>query len=178
MPDLLAQGRAAVSEKIGRPSIFTLELAAQICQRIAEGESLREVCRDESMPSTSTVMRWARDNEVFREQYAKAREDLLEHWAEEIMEIADDGSNDWIQRNEKDNPGYASNGEHINRSRLRVDTRKWLLSKLAAKKYGDRVSAELSGPNGGPIQTEEVTDTERARRLAFVLQQGLKQTVQ
>jgi hypothetical protein len=90
-------------------------------------------------------MRWARDNEVFREQYAKAREALLEHWAEEITEIADDGSNDWMERSEKKGGGYEANGEHIQRSRLRVDTRKWLLSKLAAKKYGDRVEQHHTG---------------------------------
>lgn len=157
----------------GRPSIFTQDLADTICGRISEGESLRSVCRDESMPSTFTVMKWARENPEFSQQYAKARDALLEHWAEEITEIADDDSNDWMETHDKDNAGYRANGEHINRSRLRVDTRKWLLSKLAAKKYGDRISAELSGPDGGPIQTEELAPTDRARKIAFLLQQGI-----
>lgn len=119
-------------------------------------------------------MKWAREIPEFTQQYAKAREALLEHWAEEIVEIADDGSNDWVQSHDEDNPGYRVNGEHINRSRLRVDTRKWLLSKLAAKKYGDRVAAELSGPNGGPIETVDLTPAEAARRIAFVLQTAVK----
>lgn len=130
----------------GRPSDYTPELATEICRRISEGESLRQVCRDESMPSTSAVLRWVREREEFRQQYAEAREALLEHWAEEINEIADDGSNDWMKR-EKDQGRIeiVADADHIARSRLRVDTRKWLLSKLAAKKYGDKQQVEHSG---------------------------------
>lgn len=137
---------------MGRPSDYTPELAIEICRRISDGESLRAVCRDDSMPCTSTVMKWAAEKPEFSEQYAKARELLLEHWAEEIIEIADDGTNDWMERknNEGESIGWQVNGEHIQRSRLRADSRKWLLSKLAAKKYGDKI--ELGG---------EVTHTHR-----------------
>jgi hypothetical protein len=162
------------SPKIGRPSLYSIELAATVCDRISGGESLRKVCRDESMPCTATVMKWAREIPEFTELYAKAREMLLEHWSEEITEIADDGSNDWVASVDPENPGYRLNGEHINRSRLRVDTRKWLLSKLAARKYGDRIATELSGPNGGPIETADVTDIEAARRMAFILAKGMR----
>lgn len=159
----------------GRPSIFSAELASEICARISAGQSLRHVCRDESMPCTSTVLKWARENEEFSQQYAKARDALLEHWAEEITEIADDGSNDWMNNADPENPGYKLNGEHINRSRLRVDTRKWLLSKLAAKKYGDRISAELTGKDGGPIEHKDMTESDLAREVAFLLTSAVKQ---
>lgn len=159
----------------GRPSLYSLELATTICERISSGESLRQVCRDESMPCTATVMKWALEIPEFSEQYAKARSMLMEHWAEDILDISDDGSNDWMKNNDPENFGYRTNGEHINRSRLRVDTRKWLLSKLAAKKYGDRISAELSGKDGGPIETADMTETEIARRIAFALAQGMKE---
>jgi hypothetical protein len=159
----------------GRPSLYTPELAARICDRIASGESLRQVCRDEAMPCTSTVLKWAREIEEFSQQYAKARDALLEHWAEEITEIADDGSNDWISTNDPENPGYRMNGEHINRSRLRVDTRKWLLSKLAAKKYGDRIATELTGKDGGPIETVNLDDKDLAREVAFLLSSVVQQ---
>lgn len=139
---------------MGRPSSYTQEVADEICRRISEGESLRQVCRDESMPSTSSVLKWAREIPEFSEHYAKARDALLEHWAEEITEISDNGSNDWMSANDPENPGYKLNGEHINRSRLRVDTRKWLLSKLAAKKYGERMA--LTDPDGGPLQVKIV----------------------
>jgi hypothetical protein len=136
--------------EVGRPPMYTPELAAEVCKRISEGESLRQVCRDESMPSTTTVMKWAREIPEFAQQYANAREALLEHWAEEINEIADDGSNDWIKREkEEGRVEIVVDAEHIARSRLRVDTRKWLLSKLAAKKYGDKV--EIGGGDR-PIQ--------------------------
>lgn len=128
----------------GHPPLYTPELAAEVCRRIAAGESLRQVCRDDAMPCTATVMRWARDNLEFREQYALARELLLEHWAEELTEIADDGSNDWMKREaEEGRIEIKVDAEHINRSRLRVDTRKWLLSKLSPRKYGDKI--ELGG---------------------------------
>jgi hypothetical protein len=136
---------------MARPSSYNLEIAQIICARISEGESLRQVCRDEAMPSTSTVMKWARDIPQFSEHYARAREMLLEHWAEEITEIADDGSNDWSLREKRNKEGdvvsseYVVDQENINRSRLRVDTRKWLMSKLAPRKYGDHRSVELSG---------------------------------
>ena len=158
----------------GRPTLYSLEMSGEICARLASGQSLRQICRDESMPCTATVLKWAREIPEFSEQYAKGRDALLEHWAEEITEIADDGSNDWMNNADPENPGYKLNGEHINRSRLRVDTRKWLLSKLAAKKYGDRVSAELSGPDGKPIETKDVTDSDLAREIAFVLASELR----
>jgi hypothetical protein len=96
------------------------------------------------MPSTSTVLKWAREMPEFSQQYTQARKELLEHWAEEVLEISDDGSNDWITREkEEGRVETVVDSEHINRSRLRVDTRKWLLSKLDARKYGDKL--ELGG---------------------------------
>jgi len=121
-------------------------------------------------------MKWNREIPEFSQQYAKAREDQFEHWAEEIIEIADDGSNDWIAReSESGRIDKVPDSEHINRSRLRVDTRKWLLSKLASKRFGDRISTELSAPGGGPIQVENVTESEIGRRIAFALAQGFRQ---
>jgi len=138
--------------KRGRPSDYTAELAAVICARIASGESLREICVDEELPNKSTIFRWLAAHDEFRDQYARAREAQIEHWADEIVEIADDGTNDWIERQNSDGSTYeAVNTDHINRSRLRVDTRKWLMSKLAAKKYGDKVTQEHTGEGGGPM---------------------------
>lgn len=130
----------------GRPSSYTDETAAIICERIANGQSLREVCRDEAMPGKSTVMRWLGEREAFRDQYARAREAQADYWADEILEISDDGSNDWMKRQHgDDDPVEVPNHEHISRSKLRVDSRKWLMSKLAPKKYGDRVEQVHSG---------------------------------
>lgn len=118
-------------------------------------------------------MKWAQEIPEFTEHYAKARSMLLEHWAEDIIDISDDGSNDWMAANDPENLGYRLNGEHINRSRLRVDTRKWLLSKLAAKKYGDKSTTELTGADGKDL-IPEASDTEIARRMAFILAKGMR----
>lgn len=152
------------SRPVGRPSAYTPELAAEICSRMSGGQSLRKICRDESMPSMSMVMRWAASNDDFREQYRRAREDLLEHWAEDIIEISDDGSRDYIESDLGDGVvGNRVDHDHIARSKLRVDSRKWLLARLAAKKYGDRISTELTGPDGGPVQVQPILNVNIAK---------------
>jgi len=129
--------------RTGRPSDYTPELANQICDRLAAGQSLREICRDDDMPHESTVRKWAvEDREGFYTQYARAREAQTEYWADEIVAIADDSARDsWTDENGVERVDH----DHISRSRLRVDTRKWLMSKLAPKKYGDRVTNEHTG---------------------------------
>jgi hypothetical protein len=121
-------------------------MADEICARLETGRSLLNVCQDEDLPARSTVLRWIEQNEAFRDKYAGAREKGYRAMAEEILAISDDTSKDYIER--KDG-SRAVDHEHVNRSRLRVDTRKWLLSKVLPKIYGDKV--ELSGPDGGPL---------------------------
>ncbi len=121
----------AKSKKKGRPSLYTEALAVKICRRLAEGKSLRKVCEAKGMPSAETVRRWLLDNEDFCAQYARAREVQADRFAEEILEIADDASGDWAV--DKDGK-KALDHEHVQRSRLRVDTRKWLMARMAPKK--------------------------------------------
>lgn len=102
------------------------------------------------MPGESTVRDWVRQDPSFSAQYAIARDMGLDAMAEETLEIADDGSNDTYT---DDEGNEAVNHDVIQRSRLRVDTRKWFLSKLAPKRYGDKQQHEVSGPGGGPIET-------------------------
>jgi hypothetical protein len=133
--------------KIGRPTIFTQDLADQICEGIIDGMSLRKVLRQDGMPAGQTVWRWLRENQSFSEQYTRATAERAEAMAEDIMEISDDGTNDYIEDNyqEGKTPGYALNGENIQRSKLRVDTRKWLMSKMQPKKYGDKLDVTSGG---------------------------------
>lgn len=147
---------ATDANKGGRPSDYTEELAEIICLRLAEGESLRSVCRDDEMPSKQAVLRWLARNEQFRAQYVRAKEEGAEAIAEELFDIADDGTNDWMEKLDKDGEaiGYQLNGEHVQRSKLRIDTRKWYLSKIMPKKYGDKVTNEIVGKDGGAIQVE------------------------
>lgn len=156
---------------MGRPSLFTPDIANAICERIASGESLRSVCRDEAMPSEAGVRRWALDDvNGFSAQYSRARELQAHAIADEMLEIADDGSNDWMVRAGKDgSPGFELNGEHVQRSRARLDTRKWLLSKMLPKVYGDKITQEHQGANGGPV--EFVIYGEREAKDADVWQQ-------
>jgi hypothetical protein len=111
------------------------------------------------MPATSTVMLWALSNEKFSEQYRRARAMLMDTWSEDIVEISDDATNDYMDRLNADGDvvGEVVNSEHIQRSKLRVDTRKWLMSRLAPKKYGDRMITELTGKDGGPMQFKDVS---------------------
>lgn len=130
---------------VGRPSDYTPQLAIAICARVADGESLRSVCRDDAMPAKSAVFEWLREHPAFADQYAKAKEESAESHADDILEIVDDSRNDWMERNDPENPGWLANGEVVQRARLRVDTRKWIASKLKPKKYGDKIEHEHSG---------------------------------
>lgn len=156
--------------KKGRPSSFTEATADTICERLSIGQSLREICRDPKMPGLTTVMAWVRDNDDFQKQYTRAREIQAEYLLDEIVEIADDAINDWMTRQKGDAaPAEVVDHENINRSRLRIDARKWAASKMFPKKYGDRIVQEHTGAGGGPIQTADVTDDVRARALAAFL---------
>lgn len=151
---------------IGRPSDFTQELADAICERLADGESLRRVCEDEAMPAKSTVFRWLAADKAFQDQYMRAREVQADSWADDILEIADDGRNDTYA----DGDGNErTNQDVIARSRLRVDTRKWLMARMAPKKYGEKITQEITGKDGGAIETKDVTDLDRAKALAALV---------
>lgn len=129
---------------------FTQEMADIICERLADGQSLRAICVDEAMPSTSTVCKWLAAEPSFSEQYARARELQADALFDEILEIADDGQNDWMEKRNADgeNIGWSENGEALRRSALRVDARKWMAGKLQAKKYGDKLDLNHSGSIG------------------------------
>jgi hypothetical protein len=140
----------------GRPTLYTEEIAQKICARLAEGESLRSICRDEGMPVEGTVRSWAINPEhpIFA-QYRAAREAGYLLMADELLEISDDGSNDWMERSYGDDKpaGWVANGEHVSRSKLRVETRKWILSKALPKIYGDKITAEHTGADGAPLES-------------------------
>ncbi len=133
------------AKKKGRPSLYTEALAAEICRRLAEGETLRSVCRDAVMPDKATVLRWLGDKAKagFRDQYAHARDMQADALFDEALEIADDVSGDWST--DKDGKKVLDH-ENIQRSRLRVDTRKWAAGKMAPKRYGDKL--DLGGSIG------------------------------
>lgn len=129
---------------------YSQETADAICERLSDGESLRAICSDEGMPSKSTVFKWLSEQKAFSDQYAYAREAQADEMFDEILEIADDSASDTIHGEN----GDRADTEWISRAKLRVDARKWMLSKMAPKKYGDKVTQEHTGPNGGAMASE------------------------
>lgn len=128
----------------GRPKIFTQAAADEICKQISiSSKSLRTICNDEKLPCVSTVLNWLNSNTEFLAQYTRAKEMQADFLADEMMEIADDSNGDLAGVDKYGNP--IENKEFINRSRLRVDTRKWIASKLKPKKYADRVDLTTNG---------------------------------
>ncbi len=134
-------------------STYTPKVGDAICERIASGESLRSVCRDPKMPNKSTVLRWLVSEQAFRAQYEVSKDVGIDERFEEIDELV---------AKESDTP----------RARLLWDMRRWELSKLAPKKYGDKVTTELTGPEGGPVKYQNMApadlDAEIARLQALV----------
>ncbi|AXI03869.1 terminase small subunit-like protein [Aquirhabdus parva] len=135
---------------LGRPSDYSLEICEAICARLIEGESLRTICRRDDMPAISTVMNWLRQHQAFAELYARARELQADAMFEQLLDIADDGTNDYGVNEDGESNGKLDR-DHITRSRLRIDTRKWILARMNPKKYGDAVSMRHSGDAQNPV---------------------------
>lgn len=124
---------------MGRPSTFTDEIAAEICDRIAIGDSLAQICRDEGMPAVRTVMRWLREKEDFRQQYVRAREEQADADADAVADVG----------------RRTLSGElDPQAARVAIDALKWTAAKRQPKKYGDRV--ELAGDAKAPLTVQVV----------------------
>lgn len=136
----------------GRPSDYSIELAEEICSRIAEGLSIRTICQSDDMPSKSTFFKWLRLHKEFRDLYQYAKIEQAEALIEETLDIADDGSNDWMEIRKKNGDiEIVLDKEHISRSKLRVETREWIAMKLLPKKYGmNPVGVQMMDKNGNP----------------------------
>lgn len=134
--------------KGGRPSIYNKELADKICERIAtSSDGLRVICGELKI-ATFSVLKWLgdKDKKEFSIQYARAREAQADLLADEIIEIADDSSGDEIEIETPEGvKATKQDHEFAARSRLRVDARKWKASKLAPKKYGDKIEQTITG---------------------------------
>lgn len=136
----------------GRPTKYTPELGDKICEQIVNGDSLRTICKPDAMPSVVTFFAWLRTFPDFLKQYEAAKMEQAEGMSEDMIDIADNANNDWMEKFDKEGVsiGWMLNGEHVQRSRLRIDTRKWLASKLKPKKYGD--STTIKGDAENPLQ--------------------------
>lgn len=123
-----------------------------ICNKIAvEGFSLRKCLREKGMPESHTFYKWINEDEDKLLQYARATNDRADNIFEDILHIADDVSKDTQTVNLGEVEVETLNTEAIQRSRLRVDARKWMLGKMHPKKYGD-VSKHILEGGDKPIQ--------------------------
>ena len=150
----------------GRPTSFTPEQGDLICSLLMEGKSLRQIATLDTMPAASTILLWvakgARGDEMYRafsEQYAHAMHLRADYWNEDIIDIADHKGNDF-KKDASGNPVFDDAGnpvidhDNIQRAKLQIEARKWLMGKQRPKKYGDKLQTELTGKDGGPIVTE------------------------
>ena len=133
--------------KIGRPTDYNPELAKEICDVIASSSAgIKRLCKENSSwPSYNTIYRWLANYPEFRDQYAQAKKCQVELLVDELLDIADDNSNDCIVDAEGQ-PHF--NNQAIHRARLRIDTRKWLACKLVPKVYGlQKVDDNVASPS-------------------------------
>lgn len=128
-------------KKLGAPTKKTTAICEEICAGIALGKSARSMCIEVGI-TQKTLWNWLATDINLLQQYARAKERCADLLAEEIIEIADDSQSDYKIR--EDGTKYIDN-EAVQRSRLRVDARKWYAGKLAPKKYGDKVVNEHQG---------------------------------
>lgn len=152
-PKLILRGTAKASKRPAATQVrFSPELADEICQRLAEGESLNQICKLPGFPKRASVMRWLLSDEpehaAFRDSYARAREMQAEVLADETIDIADG-----TKRIRKSHVAIES-------ARLRIDARKWLAAKLRPKKYGDKITHD--GALEIKRSAQELTDDELA----------------
>lgn len=139
--------------KYDDPNIW--DVLESIFRRMAQGESLNAVCADEKdfgAPSESTIRRWVLDDTPsgIAAKYARARELQYDAWADQIIKHADKPLIG-VRRKITAEGVEETEGDNVDRAKLMVDSRKWLLSKLAPKKYGERIEQRLADVNGGPL---------------------------
>ena len=115
-------------------------IISAICESVANGSSAREACRSQNVDE-STFRLQRKEYPEFDTQYARACEARADKWAEEFMEIADDSTNDWVETKF----GPQLNREAIERTKLRIDARKWMMARILPKKYGDKLDLNHSG---------------------------------
>ena len=140
-----------------RSHFCTQKLADEICRRLAEGESLRSIARTPGFPSESRIRDWSLDaTRPFCAQYARARAAGYHKLADELLEIADDAERDIIER---EDGSLAADHQNVQRARLRVDTRKWILSKMLPKVYGDKF--QVGGDGGEPLTFKLIPGDEK-----------------
>lgn len=129
--------------KMGRPSIYSEDVANKICTRLGLGESLRKICSSDDMPAMATVMQWLTKKPDFVEQYARAREIQAETQFDELIDIVDQPPElSYVTGKNGEQIEVKFDSSYVAWMRLRVDTRKWTAARMAPKKYGEQKQPE------------------------------------
>jgi hypothetical protein len=146
----------------GRPQTYTEQLGNEICEWLSLGKSLTSYCKQDGNPTYSTIMRWLWKGskwyrESFSKSYMEAREQQAQCLVDSIIDISDDGTNDYMELQDKSGVDYIKvDQEHIQRSRLRVDSRKWIAAHLLPRVYGDSQQVKITNADGGPVTMKVV----------------------
>ena len=140
----------------GRPTDYSEELGARICERLANGDALAAMCREDEMPSAASVYLWLIRHPAFSEMYARAREDQADTLADQIIDIADTPVTGVKTKTNEKGEVETTEGDMIEHRRLQVDARKWVAAKLKPRKYSEKFMNEHAGPDGRPMQFETI----------------------
>ena len=146
---------AAAAPPVPRPRVYSKDLADAICDRMASGETPTEVCRDLTMPKWAVLSRWRRQNDDFDKRFRIAWESCCEHMVCDIATIADDATNDYVDRLTRKGPVRVFDREHFERSRLRVQSRQWMAQKVLRAVYGERAEVDVRTPDGVNVKVEQ-----------------------
>lgn len=153
--------------QLGRPTKFTEELAAEICMRLRMGETLVDICKDKHMPARQRVYDWQEQYPAFRDAYARAREEQMHAWADEIITLADDAKSDWkIVLDTKEGDVAQFDATHVRRAELQIRTRQWLMERIVPALYGARQVLDVHH------RYEEMDDAELLAELRQAIQEA------
>jgi bisphosphoglycerate-dependent phosphoglycerate mutase len=134
--------------RTGRPTVYSSELARNICQQIAEGKSLKTICATDDTPAVSTLFEWLNNNKEFSELYAQAKSQQADAFIEEMLVISDTESD-------------------VQRARLKIDTMKWVASKLKPKVYGDAKTVDVTVKSTHDEWVKETLKEARANTITL-----------
>lgn len=156
----------------GGKGIYDDKLATEFCERMCKGEAPTQICQDPRMPSYPTIIRWTLSDdpklEAFRIMYEESKKIMWLYHADQMLDLSDNSANDYMDRYNKftEETERVFDNENVQRSKLRIDTRKWLLAKMLPHVFGEKVDVSIGGRDGKPIAIAAITmsaeDAERA----------------
>ncbi len=172
----------------GRRSIYTEALAQEICERIAQGETLAKICEDDHIPDPQTVHFWRHKHPTFFDAFARARDEQMRAWADEITTLADDASADHVVKVDLDDPRlkiiksentitFKFDRTHVERAKLQITTRQWLMERLLSEEYGQRHKLDVNHQIDGLGEGELLRELAMAARAAEITPADLHKAI-